>query len=32
VAAVAARLIEECIASGESEEDYAAMIKAVERS
>jgi 3-hydroxyisobutyrate dehydrogenase-like beta-hydroxyacid dehydrogenase len=31
VAAVAARLIEDCIASGEAEEDYAAMIKSVER-
>ena len=32
VAAVAARLIEDCIANGGAEEDYAAMIKAVERS
>ena len=32
VAAVAERLIEDCIASGSAEEDYAAMIKSVERS
>jgi 3-hydroxyisobutyrate dehydrogenase-like beta-hydroxyacid dehydrogenase len=32
VAAIAAALIEDCIASGSAEEDYAAMIKAVERS
>ena len=32
VAAVAARLIEDCIENGGAEEDYAAMIKAVERS
>ena len=32
VAAIAARLIEDCIASGSAEEDYAAMIKSVERS
>lgn len=32
VAAIAARLIEDCIASGGAEEDYAAMIKSVERS
>jgi 3-hydroxyisobutyrate dehydrogenase len=32
VAEIAARLIEDCIASGGGEEDYAAMIKAVERS
>lgn len=32
VAEIAARLIEDCIASGSGEEDYAAMIKAVERS
>jgi 3-hydroxyisobutyrate dehydrogenase len=32
VAAVAARLIEDCIGNGGAEEDYAAMIKAVERS
>src|SRR5262245_57091151 len=31
VAAAAARLIEECIANGGGDEDYAAMIKAVER-
>jgi 3-hydroxyisobutyrate dehydrogenase len=31
VAEIAARLIEDCIASGGGEEDYAAMIKAVER-
>ena len=32
VAEIAARLIEDCIANGSEEEDYAAMIKAVERS
>ena len=32
VAAIAARLVEDCIANGGAEEDYAAMIKAVERS
>jgi 3-hydroxyisobutyrate dehydrogenase len=32
VAEIAARLIENCIANGSGEEDYAAMIKAVERS
>jgi 3-hydroxyisobutyrate dehydrogenase len=32
VAAVAARLIEDCIANGGAEEDYGAMIKSVERS
>lgn len=32
VAEIAARLIEDCIANGGGEEDYAAMIKAVERS
>ncbi|HYX67237.1 MAG TPA: NAD(P)-dependent oxidoreductase [Burkholderiales bacterium] len=32
VAAIAARLIEDCIAGGSAEEDYAAMIKSVERS
>ena len=32
VAEIAARLIEDCIANGSAEEDYAAMIKAVERS
>jgi len=32
VAAIAARLIEDCIASGDAEADYAAMIKAIERS
>ena len=32
VAAIATRLIEDCIASGSAEEDYAAMIKSVERS
>jgi len=31
VAAIAARLIEDCIAQGGAQEDYAAMIKAVER-
>lgn len=32
VAEIAARLIEDCIANGSAEEDYAAMIKAVERA
>lgn len=32
VAEIAARLIEDCIANGGGDEDYAAMIKAVERS
>jgi 3-hydroxyisobutyrate dehydrogenase len=32
VAAIAARLIEDCIAMGSAEEDYAAMIQAVERA
>ena len=32
VAAIAARLVEDCIASGEAAEDYAAMIKAVQRA
>jgi 3-hydroxyisobutyrate dehydrogenase-like beta-hydroxyacid dehydrogenase len=32
VAAIAARLIEDCIANGSAEEDYAAMIKSVERA
>jgi 3-hydroxyisobutyrate dehydrogenase len=32
VAEIAARLVEDCIANGAAEEDYAAMIKAVERS
>ena len=32
VAAIATRLIEDCIASGSAEEDYAAMIKSVERA
>jgi 3-hydroxyisobutyrate dehydrogenase len=32
VAEIAARLIEDCIAQGSGNEDYAAMIKAVERS
>ncbi len=32
VTAIAARLIEDCIAGGSAEEDYAAMIKSVERS
>jgi 3-hydroxyisobutyrate dehydrogenase-like beta-hydroxyacid dehydrogenase len=32
VAAIAARLVEDCIASGGAGEDYAAMIKAVERA
>jgi 3-hydroxyisobutyrate dehydrogenase len=32
VAAIAARLIEDCIANSGAEEDYAAMIKAVERA
>ena len=31
VAAIAARLVEDCIAHGAAEEDYAAMIKAVQR-
>jgi 3-hydroxyisobutyrate dehydrogenase len=31
VAEIAARLVEDCIANGAAEEDYAAMIKAVER-
>ncbi|HEU4351992.1 MAG TPA: NAD(P)-dependent oxidoreductase [Burkholderiales bacterium] len=32
VAEIAARLIEDCIANGSADEDYAAMIKAVERT
>jgi 3-hydroxyisobutyrate dehydrogenase-like beta-hydroxyacid dehydrogenase len=32
IAQAAARLIEDCIANGSGNEDYAAMIKAVERS
>jgi len=32
LADIAARLIEDCIANGDAQEDYAAMVKAVERS